>query len=202
MDCISHRNKITINSYRFAQNAVNLTCFDNHTAKFLKPLLCLPINRLRGNQWWAQIYLLPLFFPVCLFVCKMVLVEKDIFGFASQSFFDKYLFCVCIIITMYVFFCWWTDSFHPEATYETFNLVLIISCVVLHLLLLCYNGLPVYVTGTATFLRSTLRLSKLHWIQYTWLKNPGIYSYNILHAHTHTDNHPTLAITHARKSVV
>lgn len=90
VDCISHRNKMTINSYRFAQNAVNLTCFDNHTAKFLKPLLCLPINRLRGNQWctWAQIYLLPLFFPVCLFVCKMVLVEKDIFGFASQSFFD------------------------------------------------------------------------------------------------------------------
>lgn len=50
VDCISHRNKITINKYRFAQNAVNLTCFDNHTAKFLKPLLCLPINRLRGNQ--------------------------------------------------------------------------------------------------------------------------------------------------------
>lgn len=53
VDCISHRNKITINKYRFAQNAVNLTCFDNNTAKFLKPLLCLPINRLRGNQWCA-----------------------------------------------------------------------------------------------------------------------------------------------------
>lgn len=50
VDCISHRNKITINSYRFAQNAVNLTCFDNHTAKFLKPLLCLEINKLRGSQ--------------------------------------------------------------------------------------------------------------------------------------------------------